>query len=190
MTILKRMARFLRPYWTTLLAIALVLLVHTGLNLLPPLFQRAIIDDVIAALDWARLLRLSLILVGLHVLGHLTGFADQYLRHALGGRFIFDLRVRIYEHLQRLSLGFFETTSTGELMSRVTNDVNAMENFVTHGVPLTTVDLLRLVGASIVLLALNWQLALVILVPLPFIAMGLRWFNARVRPVYRRVRDR
>jgi ABC-type multidrug transport system fused ATPase/permease subunit len=89
-----------------------------------------------------------------------------------------------------LSLSFFERTSTGELMSRVTSDVNALEQFVTHGVILTTVDLLRLVGASAVLLVLDWRLALAVLIPVPIIAVGLRRYNRYSRPIYRRVRDR
>jgi ABC-type multidrug transport system fused ATPase/permease subunit len=108
----------------------------------------------------------------------------------LGARFIFDLRVRIYQHLQRLSLSFYEQTSTGELMSRVTNDVNALESFVTHGVALTTVDLLRLLGACVILIVLNWKLALWMLAPIPLIVVGLRIFNQKVRPIYRQARDR
>ena len=73
------------------------------------------------------------------------------MRHALGERFIFDLRVRLYDYLQRLSLSFFGGTSTGELMSRVTNDVNALEHFVTHGSAFTAVAVVRLVGAMGVL---------------------------------------
>ncbi len=117
-------------------------------------------------------------------------FGDQYLRHVVGERFLFDLRVRIYDYLQRLSLSFFERTSTGELMSRVTNDVNELERFVTHGVILITVDALRLAGVSIVLIVLDWRLALVALLPIPIIGVGLRRFNEFVRPIYRLVRDR
>jgi subfamily B ATP-binding cassette protein MsbA len=72
--------------------------------------------------------RLGLMVAGMlivYALLALAEFGDQFLRHALGERFLFDLRVRIYDYLQRLSLSFFERTSTGELMSRVTNDVNA-----------------------------------------------------------------
>ncbi len=116
--------------------------------------------------------------------------ADNYVRHSLGERFILDMRVRLYAYLQRLSLSFFERTSTGELMSRVTNDVNALEQFVTHGTALTAVDLLRLVGAIAVLFVLNWQLALLVIIPVPLLVVGLRAFNTRVRPIYRRVRDR
>ncbi len=167
-----------------------MLLLHTGLNLLPPLFQREIVDRVIGGRDLSRLGVMIATLIGVYALLQFVDFGDLYVRHALGERFIFDLRVRIYAHLQRLSLSFFERTSTGELMSRVTNDVNALEQFVTHGVALTAVDLLRLLGASAVLLALDWQLALVVLIPLPVMAFGLRRFNRRARPIYRRVRDR
>jgi len=190
MSILKRLFSYVRPYWKSLIVTGILLLLHAGLRLLPPLFQREIVDQVIGGRDLSRLSAMIVVLIGVHVLSQFVDFGDLYIRHALGERVIFDLRVRIYAHLQRLSLSFFERTSTGELMSRVTNDVNALEQFITHGVALTAVDLLRLLGASAVLLALDWQLALVVLIPLPIMALGLRWFNRRARPIYRRVRDR
>ena len=190
MRVLRRLLGYVRPYWKTLVATGILVLLRTGLSLLPPLFQRQIVDQVISVGDLSHLGAMIAALIGVHALLQLVGSGDLYIRHALGERFILDLRVRIYAHLQRLSLSFFERTSTGELMSRVTNDVNALEQFVTHGVAFTAIDLLRLLGVSAVLLALDWQLALVVLIPLPIIAFGLRRFNQRVRPIYRRVRDR
>jgi len=190
MPILKRLATYLRPYWGSLVIIGLLLLATTALNLVPPLIQKQVVDDVIGQRNLPRLGALIGALVAVYALLQLGGVGEMYLRHALGQRFIFDLRVRIYAYLQQLSLSFFEQTSTGELMSRVTNDVNALEQFVTHGVALTVVDLLRLVGASVVLLVLDWRLALLALIPLPFMAIGLRYFNKRARPIFRRVRDR
>ncbi|MGC9399822.1 MAG: ABC transporter ATP-binding protein [Anaerolineae bacterium] len=190
MNVLKRMTRFLRPHWRPLLATGVLLLLRVGLRLLPPQVQRQVVDDVIQNGNLTRLPWLIGALIGVQALTQLTDFGDMYLRHALGERFILDLRVRLYEHLQRLSLSFYNQTSTGELMSRVTNDVNAMEQFVTHGVPLTVVDLLRLSGAAMVLLVMSRRLALIVLAPLPLLALGLRLFNTRVRPIYRRVRDR
>jgi len=180
-SVLKRLFGYVRPYWKPLVATGVLLLLNTGLSLLPPLFQRDIVDQVIGTRDLSRLGTLVATLVGVYVLLWITEVGDQYTRHVLGARFIFDLRMHIYAYLQRLSLSFFERTSTGELMSRVTNDVNAMENFVTHGVILTSIDLLRLVGASAVLLVLDYRLALIVLVLLPIMAVGLRWFNQRVR---------
>ncbi len=190
MDVLKRLLRYVRPYWKKLIVVSILLLLHTGLNLLPPLLQRQVIDQVIGANNLSPLPLLIGALIAIHALSRLVDFGDLYLRHVVGERFIFDLRVGIYAHLQQLSLSFYENMSTGELMSRVTNDVNALEQFVTHGVALTVVDLLRLVGASIVLLVLNWKLALVMLIPLPLMAVGLWVFNHRARPIYRRVRDR
>ena len=190
MQILKRLLGYVRPYWKALLVTSVLLMLHTGLNLLPPLFQREIVDQVIGAGDLSRLTVMMVALTGVYILSQLVDFGDLYIRHALGERIIFDLRVHIYSHLQRLSLSFFERTSTGELMSRVTNDVNALEQFVTHGVALTALDLLRLLGALGILVALDWQLALIALLPLPIMAFGLRYFNRRVRPIYREVRDR
>jgi subfamily B ATP-binding cassette protein MsbA len=190
MPILKRLLHYVRPYWKSLLVTGLLLLLHTGLNLLPPLFQREIVDRVIVAGDLGRLGVMVASLIGVYALLWGTEVGDQYIRHVLGARFILDLRVRLYGYLQRLSLSFFERTSTGELMSRVANDVEALENFVTHGVILTTVDLLRLVGATAMLLLLDWRLALVVLALLPAIAVALRRFNRRARPIYRQARDR
>jgi ABC-type multidrug transport system fused ATPase/permease subunit len=190
MHVLKRLLGYVRPYWKTLLVTSILLIVEVVLQLLPPLIQRQIVDQAIAGQQIAYLVKLIAALIGAYALLWLAETGDQYIRHALGARFIFDLRVRIYDYLQRLSLSFFERTSTGELMSRVTNDVEALEQFVTHGVILTSVDLLRLVGATAVLLALDWRLALIVFAFLPVMAFALRRFNRRARPIYRRARDR
>ena len=190
MNVIKRLFSFLKPYWRTLLVSSLLLLGRAGMELVPPLFQAAIIDGVIEARDLTRLGGLVAALIGIYGLQELIRAGDLYLRHAMGERFLLDLRVRLYSYLQRLSLSFFETTSTGELMSRVTNDVGALEQFVTHGSALTVVDLLRLIGAGDVLFFLEWRLALLVLLPVPVLAVTLRYFNTRIRPVYRRVRAR
>jgi len=190
MQILKRLFGYVTPYWKILALNAVLLVARAGIELVPPLFQREIVDEVVGTRDLSRLGLLIGLLVGVYALTQLIRVADNYVRHSLGERFILDMRVRLYAYLQRLSLSFFERTSTGELMSRVTNDVNALEQFVTHGTALTAVDLLRLVGAIAVLFVLNWQLALLVIIPVPLLVVGLRAFNTRVRPVYRRVRHR
>ncbi len=186
---LKRLYLFFLPYWKTVLLSTVLIIAQAGVGLVPPLLQRAIVDRVIAERDLTRLAALLSALVGTYVLLTLLSMADMYIRHALGARVIVDMRVRLYGYLQRLSLSFFERTSTGELMSRVTNDVEALEHFLTHGTALTFVDLLRLVGAAVVLLFLDRRLALLVMLPVPVLAVCLRTFNRRVRPLYRRVRD-
>ncbi len=190
MSTLRRLFLFLTPYWKTLLVSAVLLFGRAGMELVPPLFQKAIIDEVIGNSDLSRLGLFVGSLVGVYGLQQLINAADMFIRHALGEKFILDLRVHIYAYLQRLSLSFFERTSTGELMSRVTNDVNALEQFVTHGSALTAVDLLRLFGGAAILFVLDARLALLVLLPVPILAISLRYFNTRIRPVYRHVRAR
>ncbi|MBC8265238.1 MAG: hypothetical protein H8E47_14075, partial [Anaerolineales bacterium] len=190
MKIFLRLLSYLKPYWRWVVTITLLLLLVTVLDLLPPLFQRQIIDDVIGNRLLGRLPGLVLGLIGVYALTRILNSSDQYLRHVLGERFLLDLRVLLYDYLQRLSISFFENQQTGEIMSRITNDVNALEDFVTHSVGFIIVDLLRLVGTAVILFALDWQLALLTLLPVPVLAVALRAFNTRVRPIYRQIRDR
>jgi len=190
MRVLKRLFLLLRPYWKALTVSVLLLIVGAGVALMPPLFQRAIVDQVIVSVDPTRLGILIGGLVAVYALQQLINAGDLFIRHALGERFIFDLRVRLYAYLQQLSLSFFERTSTGELMSRVTNDVGILESFVTHGSALSFAALLRLVGGAVILFVLDARLALLVLLPVPVLAISLRLFNTRIRPVYRRVRAR
>ena len=190
MQVLTRLFRYLTPYWKTLVLSIILLLAHSAVDLVPPLFQRQIVGGVIETGDLTRLGVLIAALVAVYLVLQVLSAGDMFVRHALGEKFIFDLRVRLYAYLQRLSLSFFERTSTGELMSRVTNDVSALENFVTHGSALTAAAFLRLLGGAVILFVLDARLALLVLIPVPILAISLRWFNTRIRPIYRRVRAR
>ena len=190
MQVLKRLFLLLSPYWKTIIISGLLLVGRAGLELVPPLFQREIIDEIITARNLTYLGIIISALIGVYALNQLVQIGDNYVRHALGEKFIFDLRVRLYAYLQKMSLSFFERTSTGELMSRVTNDLSALENFVTHGSALTAVDFMRLIGGAIILFALDWRLAALVMIPVPILALAFRHYNTKIRPVYRRVRAR
>jgi ABC-type multidrug transport system fused ATPase/permease subunit len=190
MQVLKRLFFLLTPYWNVLLISAVLLIGRAALELVPPLFQKAIVDEIVTSRHLAYIGVLIACLVGVYALQQLVSIGDNYIRHALGEKFIFDLRVRLYAYLQRMSLSFFERTSTGDLMSRVTNDLSALEHFVTHGSALTAVDLLRLVGGTIVLFVLEPRLAAIVMIPVPILALAFRHYNTKIRPVYRRVRAR
>lgn len=190
MATLKRLFAFLKPYWKTLVVSGVLLLGRAGMELVPPLFQKLIVDQVIGPRDLWLLGWAVGGLVAVYAVQQLVNAGDMFIRHALGEKFLLDLRIHVYAYLQKLSLSFFERRSTGELMSRVTNDVNALENFVTHGSALALVDLLRLGGGAVILLILDVRLALLVLLPVPVLAVALRLFNTRIRPVYRGVRAR
>ena len=104
MDVLRRLFRFLGTYWRVLTLSVALLLVSAGIGLLPPLFQRQIIDQALGEAEFRSLGVLIGGLVGVYGFQALIGFGDNYTRHALGERFILDLRVRLYAYLQRLSL--------------------------------------------------------------------------------------
>lgn len=185
-----RLVRLLRPYWRQVTLGAIAMIGVTLLRLAPPLFHKQIIDEVVINRAVDQLPILVAGLVAIYAAQHLFSAVRLYIMHVLGERFILDLRIRLYEHLQKLSLGYFETRQTGEIMSRVTNDVNAVERFVTHSSDHLLVDMLRLTGTAVILLYLNWKLALLTLLPVPILAVAMRYFNTRVRPVYKSVRER
>jgi ABC-type multidrug transport system fused ATPase/permease subunit len=190
MQVLKRLFLLLSRYWKTLIISASLLVARAALELVPPLFQREIIDEVITARNLTYLGVMITALIGVYALNQLVQIGDNYVRHALGEKFIFDLRIRLYAYLQKMSLSFFERTSTGELMSRVTNDLSALESFVTHGSALTAVDFMRLIGGATILFVLDYRLAALIMIPIPILALAFRHYNTKIRPVYRRVRAR
>jgi ABC-type multidrug transport system fused ATPase/permease subunit len=188
MAVFARLLREIKPYWRTLLLATVLTFATAGIQLLPPLFQRWIIDDAIAAGDYRRLVWLVVGLVVVYLLRSVVESADMYVRHVFGQKFVYDLRLRLYDHLQRLSLSFFESRQTGELMSRLTNDVRALEQLVTHSAEFIIVDTLRLAGIIVLLLVLDSRLALWAMLPIPCLVVILRWFNTRIRPIYKRIR--
>jgi ATP-binding cassette subfamily B protein len=112
-------------------------------------------------------------------------FLRSYTSHVAGWRVVSDARQDIYEHLQKLSLRFYEDKQTGQLMSRMVNDSNLFEMLIAHAVPDILVNVLTLAGVSAVLASLNWQLLLISLVPIPLIVLGMRGFAKYVRPAFR-----
>jgi ABC-type multidrug transport system fused ATPase/permease subunit len=184
----RRLLNDLRPYWKTLTVAVALTFLSAGIDLVPPLFYSWIVDTATGARAAGQLVALVAGLIVVQLASSGTRSADLYVRHALGERVIYNLRLRLYDHLQRLSLSFFESRQTGELMSRLTNDVRSLENLVTHNTEFLIVDTLRIVGVIVLLLVLDWRLALWTLLPVPILAVGLRWFNQRIRPIYRRIR--
>jgi ABC-type multidrug transport system fused ATPase/permease subunit len=107
MQVLKRLFQLLTPYWKTIIISAILLVGRAGLELVPPLFQKEIIDEVITARNLTYLGAMITALVGTYALNQLVQIGDNYVRHALGEKFILDLRVRLYAYLQKMSLSFF-----------------------------------------------------------------------------------
>src|SRR5205814_4075033 len=115
-------------------------------------------------------------------------YVQTWVLQLTGQRIMFDMRMQIYEHLQRIDLRFYDRNPVGRLMTRVTTDVDVLNDLFTSGVVSVFGDVFTLVGIMIVLLTMNWRLALVSFAVLPLIVVVTQWFRRNVRESYRTVR--
>ncbi len=129
--------------------------------------------------------RLALITLAIYIARAGLAFVRSYAAHVAGWHVVADVRDEIYRHLQRLSLRFYEDKQTGQLMSRMVNDSDLLEQLVAHAIPDVMVNILMLIGVATVLFAMSWQLALLSLIPIPFIVLAMRGFGKYVRPAFR-----
>jgi ABC-type multidrug transport system fused ATPase/permease subunit len=184
------LVRLALPYRGRAAGAVLSLLAFTVVGLAPPYLAKLAVDHGILTGD---LRALAWIVVAFVVAGVLTlalSSVQTYLTGWVGERALADLRDRLFTHLQRLSLGYFERYRTGAIISRLTNDVEALDQLVTDGVTSLVQNTLLLAGTAIVLFWLDWRLALATLVILPLMALATAWFRIRSNRAYRRVRER
>ncbi|MBI4263823.1 MAG: ABC transporter ATP-binding protein [Acidobacteria bacterium] len=186
--LMRRLLGYLRPHRAQV-AVALAAIVgHSLLELAPPYLTKVVIDQYIPTGNLS-----GLGLVALLFLLTLTGsFALEYVQtwtmQMTGQRIMFDLRMQIYRHLQRLDLRFYDRNPVGRLMTRVTTDVDVLNDLFTSGVVSVVGDVFTLVGIMAVLLWMDWRLALVAFAVLPLIVLITQWFRVNVRESYREVR--
>jgi ABC-type multidrug transport system fused ATPase/permease subunit len=184
------LVRLTRPYRTRTLLSVVSLLLATATALAPPFLSKYALDDGIRRHD----LRALWWIVGAFLVAGLLNWAMSYVQTYLTGwvgeRILADLRNRLFNHLQRLSLGFFERNRAGVIISRLTNDVEAIDQLVTDGVTSLVQNTLTLLGTAILLFILDWRLALATLLVIPFMSIATIIFRARSARAYAAVRER
>lgn len=186
---LKFVFRFARKYSGVLLITVLSMLLLVGVQLLAPWIVKTMVGIVtgsgVSADSMTRITRLALLALGAYILRAILQFLRSYMAHVAGWSVVADVRSYVYEHLQRLSLRFYEEKQTGQLMSRVVNDVDLLENLIAHAIPDMTANTLMLFGVIAVLSQINWQLTLLSMIPVPLIILGMQGFSKYVRPAFR-----
>jgi ABC-type multidrug transport system fused ATPase/permease subunit len=179
-----------KPYklQTTLAGISLLAATLTALA--PPYLAKLAVDDGIRQEDFTALTWIVVAFIGAGVASLVTSSAQTYFTGWTGERILADLRNRLFRHLQRLSLGYYERNRAGVIISRLTNDVDALDQLVTDGVTTLVQSTLFLFGTAIILFFLDWRLALATLAVMPLMAIATALFRARSSRAYRAVRDR
>jgi ABC-type multidrug transport system fused ATPase/permease subunit len=186
----RTLGRFARPYTRRAIVAAFTLLVATGASVAGPLAAKEVIDRGIRTGDYNRVVLWVTVFLVIVVAGWIATAAQSYLTSWVGERILADIRVAVFAHVQRLDLGFFERTPAGVVISRLTNDVEAMNSMVTDGPTTLLQNTLTLIGSAIVLLVLDWRLALATLSVFPAMAIGTAIFRRYSARAYRRTRER
>jgi ATP-binding cassette subfamily B protein len=183
--LLKYAKRYTKPLVVTV--VSMILLV--GLQLVAPWIIRtmiaAVTDPETAGTSTELVGQLALLALGIYAVRAVLQFLRSYAAHVAGWGVVADARQDIYEHLQKLSLRFYEDKQTGQLMSRMVNDSSLFETLIAHAIPDILVNVMTLIGVCAVLASMNLNLLLVSLIPIPLIVLGMRGFAKYVRPAFR-----
>jgi ABC-type multidrug transport system fused ATPase/permease subunit len=187
---LRGMASLLRPYRGRVALMFLSLLAATAAALAPPYLLGRAIDDGIRGRDISALVIVVALFVAAAVVNWGATYAQTYLVNQVGQRVLQDLRLRIFEHLQRLSIGFYGRTKAGVLISRMTNDVQALDQLVTDGIVTLFSSTLTLIGVAGILVYLDLELALITFAVFPLLAVASVAFRIVSADAYRLTRER
>ncbi|WP_437306925.1 ABC transporter ATP-binding protein [Sorangium sp. So ce388] len=187
---LMRLWPFVRPQGKHLALSLGLLIVTASLALLRPLIMRDALDafDTPGGLD--HLTRAGILLTGVMLLEQSLAFPQLYLMQLAGARAMADLRMRVFGFLHTRRLGFFDRTPVGRLVTRVTNDVDAIGEMFASGALNAFGDLIRLVVIIVVMLSLDWRMSLLAFAAVPPVALGVNWTRRRIRDAFREVRSK
>jgi ATP-binding cassette, subfamily B, multidrug efflux pump len=186
--LMRRLLRYLRPYWTYVALAFVGVGVDVAAELTQPYLIKVAIDRYIAARNLGPLP----VLAAVYGLMLLAVFAGEYVQtwtlQTTGQHIMFDLRTEIYDKLQRLDVRYYDRNPVGRLMTRVTSDVDALNELFASGIITVFNDVFMLVGIAAIMLGMNWRLALVTFTVLPLIVLITQWFRRNARDSYRVVR--
>ena len=188
--LMRRLLAYLRPHRWYVIGALLALIGDAVAQLVPPYLVKIAIDRYIAQGDPAGLDTIALVYLAVLVASFSLEYAQTYMMQMIGQNIMFDMRMQIYAHLQRLDLAFYDRNPVGRLMTRVTTDVDVINDLFTSGVVAAFGDLFMLVGIMLTLLWMDWRLALIAFSVLPLILVLAQWFRRNVRESYRKVRLR
>lgn len=184
MKTLKRLLGFAKPYWHIYLGTLVLVCVISGLQLAQPMLQGWIVDRVYKTGDWRFLLWDCLGIAGIALLIGILGYLQRYGMQWAGQKVVFDVRNRLYDHLQQLSFSFYDKAQTGQLMSRVTADVEQTRQFLSQQMIQIAGAAVRFVSAIVLMLSLDWRLTLVSLIPVPLLIWRVKIYATVIRPMF------
>lgn len=183
--LLKRVLGYAQPYTKKIILMLFTILVTTGLGLLTPLIFRDLIDNTLPNHDVQRLNLLAVALVAIPLTSGAIRVVQRQLNSSVGEGVIYDLRVALYDHMQKMSLRFFTNTKTGELMSRLNNDVVDAQRAISNTIVEIVTNIITVVATLAVLLTLEWRLTILGVMVLPAFIFFARRIGSTLRELAR-----
>lgn len=191
---LKAILPFAKPYKWWIIMATLCMLVVTGASLAGPWIIRSLLTSVTqgaeGAVDFSHINLLAAMVVGIYIVRALSKFGTDYISHCAAWNMVRDIRQKMYDSLQRLSMSYYSDKQTGELMSRVINDTRTFEVLLAHAIPTVVVNGIMLVGVFSILAYMNVTLALLTLIPVPILAWMVLKFSKISRPLFRKNQEK
>ncbi|HZI40713.1 MAG TPA: ABC transporter ATP-binding protein [Gemmatimonadaceae bacterium] len=188
--LMRRLLRYAKPYRSLVTASLALLAVEGVLQLVGPLLTQRVIDVALPARDVAAAAGMAALFAGALTFSFLASYGETLLTSLLGQRVMRDLRHELFAHLQQLPVAFFDRNPVGRLITRVTSDVESLNELFTAGVVSGMGDLFTLVAISVLMLITDWRLALASFAVIPFVWMTSSVFQRSVRAAYREIRTR
>jgi ATP-binding cassette subfamily B protein len=186
--LMKRLLTYLRPYRLYVVLGIIMSVAVSFMEAVRPWFTKHAVDVNIAQHDSKGLLVTALLFLGVIVLRGAIQFANAYLTQWVGQRTIFDLRMQVFSHLQHRGLRFYDRNPIGRLITRVTNDVEVLNEMFSSGIVMVFSDVFTIIGILYFMFSMSWQLALISLSVLPFLFWATFLFRKKAREAYRDVR--
>lgn len=187
--VLRRVGAYARPYWRAIATVIVCIVFISLLELIPPLLYRDLIDNVLVNYDPQRLNLLALRMFGIPIISGLITVVQRHLSARAGEGIIFDLRRQMYNHLQQMSLRFFTHTKAGEIVSRFNSDVVGAQNAITGAIPNVITNVVTLVSTLIIMISIEWRLALLAVVVFPLFLLPARRVARTLRVIRRQAME-
>ena len=186
--LMRRLLGFFKPYKKQLTISILLLIIISILNLSGPYLTKIAIDNYILNGDWTGLNFVMAVYFMVLLLTFSLQYAQVYIMQLTGQRAMYDIKVKLFVHIQKMSLSFFNNNPIGRLVTRVVNDIEVLNEMFTQGIVVAIGDLLTLIGIAIALLILNLKLALLTFIVLPPLLYATKFYRDRARDSYRNIR--
>ncbi len=185
--LLKKLGQYLKPEAPVLIISVIISIITTAIALVPPLLTKSLVDEILPTQNRRMLAAVVVFLVVLHIVRYLMAGIRGYMLRVSGNKIIARLRCEVYEKAQYLPMRFYDKTSTGAVINRISGDTATIQSFMLRITQEVVVQFFKLVGIIVVMLVINWKLTLFSLVPVPLVVVGSRIFRQKIAPFYRRI---